>query len=111
MWTRARELCLEKMMAQQTTTTDTSIDSTLVERGKRYGKFADHACYTQALKSVYRTSPNWNKLEPDQKEALEMIAHKIGRMLSGDPNYRDNWHDIVGYAKLVDDRMKEDGLD
>lgn len=99
-------------MTQQTaTTTDNSIDSTLAERGKRYGKFADHAYYTQTIKNVYHTSANWNKMAPDQKEALEMIAHKIGRMLSGDPHYRDNWHDIVGYAKLVDDRMKEAGLD
>lgn len=97
-------------MTQQTTTTDNSIDSTLAERGKRYGKFMDHARYTQAIKDIYQASPNWNNMVADQKEALEMIAHKIGRMLSGDPNYRDNWHDIVGYAKLVDDRMKEAGL-
>lgn len=115
MWTRAREICLEKMMQQPnatttTATSTTSIDSTLEERGKRYGKFTDHAAYTQNIKNVIRNSPNWDRMRADQREALEMIAHKIGRMLSGDPNYRDNWHDIVGYAKLVDDRMKEDGL-
>lgn len=46
-------------------------------------------------------------LAADQAEALEVIASKISRMLTGDPQYRDNWHDIVGYAKLVDDRMAE----
>ena len=36
---------------------------------------------------------------------LGTIADKIGRILSGDPNYADNWHDIQGYAKLVEDRL------
>lgn len=35
-----------------------------------------------------------------------MIAHKIGRILNGDPNYRDSWDDIAGYAKLAADRCK-----
>lgn len=50
-------------------------------------------------------SPKWRSLDPDQKEALEMIVHKIGRILNGDPDYADSWHDIAGYAKLVEDRL------
>lgn len=34
-----------------------------------------------------------------------MIAHKLGRIINGDPNYSDSWHDIAGYAKLVADRL------
>jgi hypothetical protein len=34
-----------------------------------------------------------------------MIAHKIGRILNGDPNYADSWIDIAGYAQLVADRL------
>lgn len=83
-----------------------SIDETLKQRGSRYGKFTDHASYTQRLKAVAQGSPNWSKMEYDLREGLEMILHKIGRILSGDPNYADNWHDIVGYAKLVDDRLQ-----
>lgn len=37
-----------------------------------------------------------------------MIAHKIGRILNGDPNYADSWIDIAGYAKLVADRLEKD---
>ena len=44
-------------------------------------------------------------LSPDQREALEMIAHKIARILNGDPDYADSWHDIAGYAQLVADRL------
>jgi len=82
-----------------------SIDETLIARGQKYGKFTGHAAITQSIKSCMNTAKNWDRLTSDQKEALEMIAHKIGRILNGDPNYHDSWHDIVGYAKLVADRL------
>lgn len=82
------------------------ITDVLTERGNRYGKFADHANITQRLKEDMRVTDNWLKLDPDQKEALEMIAHKIGRILNGDPYYDDSWIDIAGYAKLVADRLQ-----
>lgn len=83
-----------------------NIDTTLEERGSRYGDFCGHAEITQGLKEVMQATPNWAMLEDDQKEALEMTAHKIGRILNGDPNYRDSWHDIVGYIRLVDQRLE-----
>jgi hypothetical protein len=54
-----------------------------------------------------RTAPNWPTLPPDVREALEMIQLKVARILIGDPEYADNWHDIIGYAKLVEDRIAE----
>lgn len=92
--------------------TPDTIDATLNERGSRYGKFAGHAEVTQVLKQVMRShnkggpAPAWDGLALDQQEALEMIAHKIGRILNGDPNYADSWVDIAGYAKLVADRLE-----
>ena len=83
----------------------TVIDKTLAERGKCYGVFTAHAKITQSLKTVMRATENWERLQDDQREALEMIAHKIGRILNGDPNHHDSWHDLVGYAKLVADRL------
>lgn len=83
-----------------------AIDSTLAERGNRYGDFAGHAQITQGLKAVMRQSPKWNELADDQKEALEMTAHKIGRILNGDPNYVDSWHDVIGYNRLVEQRLE-----
>jgi hypothetical protein len=44
-------------------------------------------------------------MQDDQREALDMIAHKIGRILNGDPNYADSWHDLEGYARLVEQRL------
>lgn len=82
-----------------------NIDTTLAERGTRYGEFSGHAKITQGLKKVMHESPRWKDLRDDQKEALEMTAHKIGRILNGDPNYHDSWHDVNGYIKLVADTL------
>jgi hypothetical protein len=62
----------------------------------------------QGLKNVMHISPSWHKLAPDQKEALEMVQHKIGRILNGDPNFLDSWVDQIGYLQLVVDRMEDD---
>lgn len=51
-------------------------------------------------------TPNWEGLSFDKKEALEMIVHKIARILNGDPNHKDSWQDIVGYAELVNKGLK-----
>lgn len=77
------------------------VDGTLQARGGRYGKFNGVAQITQALKAEMRATPNWDSLSFDKKEALEMIAQKIARILNGDPSYHDSWHDIAGYAELV----------
>ena len=85
-----------------------TIDAVLNERGSRYGKFKDGADIMQELKAVMRSTSGWGKLSPSQREALEMIQHKVGRILNGDPNYDDNWIDISGYSKLVADELNGD---
>jgi hypothetical protein len=82
------------------------ISEVLDERGARYGKFVGHARITQHLKSVMFTHKLRQEFDDDMVEALEMIAHKIGRIINGDPNYADSWVDIAGYAKLVADRLE-----
>lgn len=84
------------------------LEQTLRERGERYGVFVDHAAVTMDLKNtVGRHAMAYNtSLDDDQIEALHMICHKIGRIIAGDPNYADSWHDIAGYAKLVGDRLE-----
>lgn len=82
-----------------------TIDTTIHNRGKTYGKFSDQAQISLNLKTTMAGTPNWLKLEPDQREALEMVAVKISRILNGDPNFFDSWHDISGYAELVADRL------
>lgn len=84
----------------------TNMDSILSERKSRYGLFADNAATSQELKSVMRAAPGWGGLTPDMREALEMVAHKISRILHGDPCYTDSWVDISGYATRVVERLE-----
>lgn len=81
-----------------------AVDHTLNERGARYGDFTDHAAIAMDLKDRMHQAPGWKSLSQDKQQALEVIADKIARILNGDPEYKDNWHDIQGYAKLAEDR-------
>jgi hypothetical protein len=81
------------------------VDDTLKERGNRYGEFSEHALIAQGLKSLMYDNSGWQKLNDYQREALEMIQHKVARILNGDPNYIDNWHDIAGYSSLVEKEL------
>lgn len=87
-----------------------AIGNVVTERGKRYGKFTDHARVTQNMKIEAYTAlqASGAKAAPDQCEAIDMILHKIGRIVCGDPDYADSWRDIEGYAKLVADRLDQD---
>ena len=84
------------------------ITTVLEERGGRYGTFLGHAHVTIGLKQILHSKIAQRDLHlfPDQLEALDMICHKMGRIVNGDPNYADSWVDIAGYAKLVADRLE-----
>lgn len=88
-----------------------SIDATLSARGRRYGKFEDHAEHSLAIKALFFTLLGEKKtktLKADQVEALNMIAHKLARITNGDPHYDDSWRDVAGYAQLVANRLAQD---
>lgn len=83
-----------------------NLQATLDERGSRYGGFSERALLAQMLQDVIRNPAfGWERLDATQKQALTVIADKIARILNGDPNYADNWHDIQGYARLVEERL------
>lgn len=82
-----------------------SIEDTLAERLKTHGSFIENGRIMQALKDVARSGVNWHRLTPYQKEAIDMNMHKIGRILSGDPDCPDHWRDISGYATLVEKEL------
>ena len=82
-----------------------SIEKTLAQRAKTHGEFKTHAEISQKLKAVL-WEHDYQGLEPDQCEALEMICHKMARILNGNPDAHDHWHDIAGYATLVANRLK-----
>jgi DNA modification methylase len=106
--------CLDVMAEMEPNSIDAimtdPIQATIKERTNHCGPFTSHAEITQQLKgviSIYVRRKPVKFLEFDQQEALDMICHKIGRILNGDPNYADSWHDIAGYAQLVADRLNE----
>lgn len=79
-------------------------------RGSVYGPFIYNAMVGQAIrdamrKSIPSSAGDWNNLPVDVREALDYIAGKISRIVTGDPEYLDNWHDISGYCKIIADRI------
>ena len=89
------------------------LDATLNQRGSRYGDFSGHATATQSIKAIIRdalaSNDNWRSLTGTQQavvlEGLDMIAHKIGRIVNGDPTYDDSWIDIEGYSRITRERV------
>ncbi|ELZ1438236.1 DUF6378 domain-containing protein [Acinetobacter baumannii] len=89
-----------------------SIQNTLQQRGERYGEFKDVAQLSNDLMRLLQATPNYNEsLSDSQHFALVMITNKMARIVNGDPNYIDNWHDIAGYATLVEQELIMTGHD
>lgn len=83
-------------------------------RGSVYGPFLHNALVAQHIKAAMRALPDpdneglkWENLPIDVREGLDLIALKISRIVTGDPEYLDNWDDIGGYAKIVADRIRK----
>lgn len=83
----------------------TAVDSVLDQRQGTHGDFSDNADIADAIQTIMQGAPNWKALSSVQRQALTNISSKISRILSGDPNYADNWVNIQGYAKLAQDRL------
>jgi Domain of unknown function (DUF6378) len=75
-------------------------DSLLVEREKTHGTFEETAEIAQNIKDIIHKHHGVFPRCTTQDEALDMIATKIARILSGDPFEKDHWNDISGYAQL-----------
>ena len=78
-------------------------EALLEARGKTHGQFADNAKYAQTLRLLWRQSRYWDAMPLEHREALDHIAGKLSRILSGQSTFRDHWDDIAGYAKLAAD--------
>lgn len=80
-------------------TPQTGAEATAI-RPSTHGKFEDGAAFTQAVVDLARQQVSWNKMTPGQREAFHMIIHKSHRILTGDPDVKEHWVDIEGYARL-----------
>ena len=91
-------------MTQKTT------DELLQERGRTHGEYTHHARVTQGILDICSVECGWASLPPIMRETVHMIAHKIGRVVTGNPYINDHWDDIAGYARLVSQRVNGEGL-
>lgn len=77
------------------------VDLTLLERQSQYGCFEDVAFVTQGIIALLRKC-NYDNMPQPHQMALYMIASKMARLVNGDHNHLDSWHDIGGYSKLIE---------
>lgn len=77
------------------------VNDILKQRSTTHGDFTTGAAISQDLADCMRSKPGWNSLSDVQKEALEMAAHKIARILNGNPNFAEHWVDLAGYSTLA----------
>ena len=82
------------------------IEEVLNQRQSTYGSFTKNAEVSQMMKYFMTQGTNYKQMPMAHREALEMIVHKIARIVNGDPNYIDNWIDICGYSQLVIEEIK-----
>lgn len=89
---------------------ETDVDAVLDSRAKDYGKFIEGAEIMQILKRLVHNyiEARGTPLAFDQREAIDMIIHKLGRIINGNPDKVDHWVDIAGYSTLVADRLQGD---
>jgi hypothetical protein len=83
-----------------------NIEEVLEERETTYGGFTMNAIVSQGMKSHLKLGSSWNSMPVAHKEALEMICHKMSRIVNGNSEYKDSWTDIIGYASLVEKELK-----
>lgn len=115
--TKKRSLLPRKLKNAMTTAhelqtrSDVRLEQVLAKRDEKYGPFKSQGVISQSIKDALRDTDRYYDLDPDMREALEMIANKISRVLNGDPNYVDHWIDIAGYATLIAVRLKKEQAD
>ena len=83
------------------------VRQTLKTRQDQYGSFEDVAMFTEQMVDVMRKG-YYEKLAYNQKMALYMICSKMARIVNGNPNHKDSWHDIAGYATLIDNELESE---
>lgn len=93
----------------------TTADSTTLlisQRNHTHGDYSEQALITENIVLMMAHNGDaqhsrWLAMTPGQRHALTLIATKIGRILAGDPDFRDHWDDIAGYARLVAERCSK----
>lgn len=100
-WQRKKSLNDQCVEIEEVRQKHNAIDDTLLERQTTYGCYEDVAQTTQEILKALRIG-QYDNMPAPHKESLHMIASKMARIVNGDFNHKDGWHDIGGYAKLIE---------
>lgn len=84
------------------------VEDVIKEREVAHGPYAPKADFIQGIKDVIRVTPSWSRMNGAQKESLDNIVQKMGRILYGDASLPDHWVDIAGYATLAVDEFPDE---
>ena len=79
-----------------------TVDQTLQDRNGTHGDYKEQAAMGEAIREVMMQGKNWGALTTSQRDCLIMVSVKISRILTGDQNHVDSWHDMQGYPRLVE---------
>ena len=84
------------------------IGKTLKKRNDNYGSFKEFSDTCQAFKQLLNSSKNFKDHPAHVREGLEMICHKITRIINGKHDYLDSWVDIEGYARVTREAIQKE---
>ena len=85
----------------------TKTNEILQTREITHGDFEIKAMWIQEIMENITGLYVWEDMAADQREAIHMILVKLSRILYGDPNFKDHWDDIAGYAELISETLKD----
>ena len=97
------ELLRNKIAAEQQKHHAAPPASVLQERSATHGDFEHGAVISQRLKHALSAGTNWEAMDVVQREALEAVAGKLARIVTGDSSFLDHYRDIIGYTQLAMD--------
>jgi hypothetical protein len=84
------------------------VNETLDAREGEYGEYRHLASLLEHIIEIYKGSNNYFRMQPYQRVALYMDAMKTVRILNGNYNNIDSWHDKAGYAELVVKELRKE---
>lgn len=92
---------------------DISVKETLDSRGKSYGNYGTQIMLRNNIMELiikaYKSHNEYSAMPDKHKEYLWDIVNKLTRV-AVTPNHVDTWHDIAGYALLIESDVRQDTI-
>lgn len=77
------------------------INEILEQRAKTHGDFTKNSELSQMFKKFVKEFSKGKDMPYPIREGLDMILHKISRVICGNHLEPDHFRDIAGYATLI----------